>query len=369
MVAREARHLTSHRVDPRIVPRLLDWFRQSARPLPWRRDPSPYRTWLAEVLLQQTRVAQALPYFERFTARFPTVRSLAEASEEEVLKLWEGAGYYARARNLHRGAREVVERHGGRLPRRAEELARLPGVGPYISAAIASLAFHAPLLALEANGLRVGARWTAETGDIRRPRARARVTRTLEALLPPTSAGRFNEALMELGETICLPRRPHCDQCPVAKFCHAVKELPDPGALPRSRRPTRKPTVEAAVVAVHRDGHWLVQRRPPSGLLGGLWEFPGGKLRAGESPEKAARRELEEETGLKVAALAPAGVLRHEYSHFKVRLHLFFLARADRGRWGRPGPSRRWVTDSEFARLPRPTATIRAMERFRPLVR
>ncbi len=367
--ARGARTAQVPGVDPRIAPLLLTWFRREARPLPWRSRPTPYRTWIAEVLLQQTRVAQAVPYFERLTARFPRVCDLADASEEEVLKLWEGAGYYARARNLHRAAREIVDRYDGTLPGRREELARLPGVGPYISAAVASLAFGERVLALEANGLRVGARWTAEPGDVRRPAVRRRLARTLEQLLPIRNPGRFNEALMELGETLCTPRRPRCPECPVRRHCRALRELPDPGAIPRGRSSRGKPSVEAAVIAVRQDSRWLVQRRPADGLLGGLWEFPGGKLRPREPPEGAARRELWEETGIRARHLVPAGTLRHEYSHFRVRLHLFYLDRRESGKTAPTELPRRWVTDREFDRLPRPRATIRAMERFRRLAR
>ena len=318
------------------------------------------------MLLQQTRVAHARPYFERFVRRFPTVEALAAARETEVLKLWEGAGYYARARNLHRAAREVVHRHGGRLPDSAEGLETLPGVGPYIAAAVASLAFQRPVLALEANGLRVGARWLAETRAVRRPEVRRRIARALEQWMPPGSSGEFNEALMELGETLCVPHTPQCPVCPVRTHCRARAELPDPGAIPAARDRPAKPTVEAAVVAVWRDGRWLVQRRPPDGLLGGLWELPGGKLEPGESPEAAARRELTEETGLRAISLQPAGELTHEYSHFRARLHLFY-ARQVRG--SRPLPRRvRWVDDSEFEALPRPQATIRALARIRGLL-
>lgn len=350
-----------------FAPALLHWFRTHRRDLPWRRNRTPYRVWLAEVLLQQTRVAQARPYFERLTRRFPTVEALAQAREEEVLKLWEGAGYYARARNLHRAARLVVERHHGEFPRNPQELEKLPGVGPYIAAAVASLGFNAPLLALEANGLRIGARWFAETGDVRKTAVRERVARRLSRLLPPREGAHFNEGLMELGETVCLPRNPRCSACPVARYCRAVQEFPDPSALPmRFSRPS-KPTVVAAVVGVRRRGRWLVQRRNPVGLLGGLWEFPGGKVRTGETPPHAARRELREETGLTAGPLVEVGRLLHDYSHFRLRLHLFY-AESARG-LARIGPSRRWVTNAEFNRLPRPRATIRAMERLRPATR
>ena len=338
---------------------LVRWFRRHRRPLPWRRDRSPYRIWVAEVLLQQTRVAQAIPYFERFLRRFPDPATLARASEGAVLKAWEGAGYYARARRLREAARQVVDRHGGELPRRVDDLEALPGVGPYIARAVASLAFGAPIVALEANGLRVAARWALEPGDPARPAVRRRLAATLAADLPPSEAGDFNEAIMELGETICRPAAPRCPVCPVARWCRARRELPDPGSIPHRRGRRERPHVLAAVVAVEARCHWLVQRRPAGGLLGGLWEFPGGKIRPGEAPATAARRELREETGLDADRLDRIGVVRHAYSHFSVDLHLFRARVAGPPAPTRPG--RRWVTPAGFARLPRPRATQKAV--------
>jgi A/G-specific adenine glycosylase len=335
---------------------LLRWFARHRRPLPWRRDRDPYRIWVAEVLLQQTRVAQAVPYYERFLAAFPDVDSLARASQSRVLKAWQGAGYYARARHLHAAAQELRRHQGSQLPERVEELERLPGVGPYIARAVASLAFDAPVLALEANGLRVAARWTLERGDLRRPSVRRRLGAALASELPRGAAGRFNEAVMELGETICRPVVPECEQCPVAGWCRARRELSDPGALPRTRPRGRRPHVRASVVVLHDHGRWLVQRRAPDRLLGGLWEFPGGHIEAGESPEAAARRELREETGLRAGRLRARGVIRHAYSHFTVELHVYEGSLASPA----PGvrrPGQRWVRPSELARLPIPKAT------------
>jgi A/G-specific adenine glycosylase len=342
-------------VSPALGHALVDWFDAVRRPLPWRIEPNPYRIWVAEVLLQQTRVAQAIPYYERFLWRFPDVESLARASPEEVLKLWEGAGYYARARNLHRTAQQIVAERGGKLPRTAAELAKLPGIGPYIADAIASLAFGERAVALEANGRRVAARWLAERGDPRRPAIALQLRNALARSMPPDRPGPFNEALMELGETICLPAHPRCTECPVSEFCRAYRELPDPSVLPM--RPARRPRphVHAAVVALESKGRWLVQRRTAPGLLEGLWEFPGGKIEPGETPEGAARRELREETGLSAPRLEARGEVHHAYSHFSVDLHLFVAHRR-----AEPSPTsadRRWVTLTELDRLPLPTAT------------
>jgi len=358
-VATIARRAPSRRrpLSPALAPPLLAWFRTHRRPLPWRRDRRPYHVWVAEVLLQQTRVEQAQPYYERFVEAFPSVRALARAPVGAVLKVWQGAGYYARARHLHRAARELVAHHGGSLPVGVAELEALPGVGPYIARAIASLAYDAPVVALEANGLRVAARWTREGGDLRRGAVRSRLAEALAATLPATSSAEFNEAVMELGETVCRPKRPRCAECPVTAFCRAYRETEDPGLLPRRRVGGARPHVRAAVVVLHDRGRWLVQRRPPSGLLGGLWEFPGGKVEAGERPRDAAARELREETGLRAARLRSRGVVHHAYSHFTVELHVFEGALDRRRSRPREAPRQRWVTPADLLRLPIPKAT------------
>ncbi len=330
---------------------LLDWFDAHRRPLPWRTDLDPYRRWVAEVFLQQTRVGQAEPYFVRFLTRFPTVQALAAASRPEVLRAWQGAGYYARARHLHDGARQIVRARHGLFPRSRAQWATVPGVGPYIAAALASLLADEPVVALDANVVRVAARWFRERGDVRRSAVRARLESRLARLLPADRPGAFNEAVMELGETICRPVAPSCPQCPVRSACRAARELADPGALPRRPRRAAKPHVRAAVVVLERAGRWWMQRRPDVGFLGGLWEFPGGKIEAGERPGAAARRELREESGMRAGPLRYEGVVRHAYSHFSVDLHVFRGAALGGHAPSSPG---RWIRPS--TRLPVPIA-------------
>ncbi len=352
---------------PRAVPSasvgsaLVAWFDRSRRPLPWRRSHDPYSVWVAEVMLQQTRVAQAMPYYERFLARFPTVRSLARAPLPSVLKIWQGAGYYSRARNLHAAARQIVTERRGIFPQTVDELETLPGVGPYIARAIAAIAFDLPVVALEANGRRVAARWWAERGDVRSTAVTKRLVQDLEGVLPRRHPGRFNEALMELGETVCLPSHPDCPRCPVQEHCRAYAILDDPGSLPRRRRRPPRPHVVAAVVVVESGGRYLVQQRAPTGLLGGLYEFPGGKLEPRESPRTAARREWREEVGSPAPGLTYVGVVHHAYSHFTVELHAFG------GRiplQARPPPqsSQAWVRPEELMQLPLPKATEKIAE-------
>jgi A/G-specific adenine glycosylase len=340
---------------------LVRWFRAHSRALPWRVDREPYHVWVAEILLQQTRVEQARPYYERFLRSFPTVEALAAAPLEQVLKVWQGAGYYARARHFHEAARRLVAERHGQLPTTVEELEELPGIGPYVARAIASQAYDTPVVALEANGLRVAARWTRTEGDIRSPKVRRELEAALVATMPTGTPGEFNEAVMELGETVCVPVSPHCDRCPVSRHCRAFRELDDPGVLPLRVRSKARPHVRAAVVALKHGERWFVQRRSPTGLLGGLWEFPGGKIDTGERPIEAAARELLEETGLTSGPLEFRGVVEHGYSHFTVELHVFEGA-LERPRRATLGPEQRWVTPSELRQLPLPKATEKVVE-------
>ena len=255
---------------------LLDWYEQNKRDLPWRRGVDPYRVWVSEIMLQQTRIEAARGYFERFTAALPTVEALASADEDTVLKLWEGLGYYSRARNLHRCARIIVREYGGRFPRTAAELRKLPGIGDYTAGAVASLAFNEPVSAVDGNVCRVLARVEAcpDTVD---EKLKARYRRELEEILPEGQSGKFNSALMELGETVCTPGVPDCGRCPVAALCRARREgaperypvLPEK----KSRRVERR-----RVLLMVCRGRVALRRRPDRGLLAGLWELPNDTL-------------------------------------------------------------------------------------------
>ncbi len=302
------------------------WFDGAQRPMPWRaagadgrRD--PYRVWLAEVMLQQTRVETAIPYFERFTAAYPTVEALATAPLDEVLKAWEGLGYYSRARNLHRAAQAVAREHGGRVPATREAFAALPGVGPYTEAAVLSLAYGVPLAVLDGNVIRVLARVFAVEHDARAGATRAALQRLADRLLDADEPGRWNESVMELGATVCTPRAPACGRCPLAGVC-AARAAGRPEAYPvvSPRQAVPHHTVVVGLLADDA-GRLFIQRRPESAMLGGLWEFPGGKAEPGESPADALVRELREELGVAVVPGAPVAVVEHAYSHFRITLH------------------------------------------------
>ena len=307
--------------------RLLAWGSGQRGHLPWRaaaddgrRD--PYRVWVAEIMLQQTGVTTVGPYYDRFLARFPTVATLAAAPLDDVLKAWEGLGYYARARHLHRAAQIVVAEHGGRVPSDAHALARLPGIGRYTLGAILSIAFGQPAPILDGNVRRVLARVFAITDNVRAPATERRLWALSEALVPADAPGAFNEALMDLGATICIAARPRCLACPVMSLCQG-RAMGIQDALPT--RPPRRQTPHYDVTAgvIWRGDEFLVAQRPLDKMLGGLWEFPGGKCDPGETLADCLRRELREELAIEVAVGDAVTVVRDAYTHFRITLHAF----------------------------------------------
>jgi A/G-specific adenine glycosylase len=278
---------------------LLRWFDGHARPLPWRRTPTPYRIWVSEVMLQQTQVAAVVPYFNRFLRAFPSVRSLARARRERVLELWSGLGYYRRARDLHRAAQLLARRFGGRFPKTYEAARALPGVGDYTARAVLSIGFNQPYAVLDGNVARVVARWRAIGGHIHQPSFRGRAARLLDRWLSRRRPGAFNQALMELGQTRCLPRAPRCPACPLAPSCLATKRgRPESYPAPRPRRPTERRLL--AVAAIHSHGKFALVRGLDENLLPELWNFPSA---FGRTPA-AARRAL----AAKLARLSRDGV-------------------------------------------------------------
>jgi A/G-specific adenine glycosylase len=308
---------------PDWVRPLLGWYHQHRRCLPWREHPTPYRIWVSEIMLQQTQVATVQPYFERFVAHFPTPAALAAADLQDVLKAWEGLGYYSRARHLHRAAKAVAATHAGRMPTDLDGLRALPGIGPYTAAAIASIAYNLPHPVVDGNVARVGARLWCIATDTRTPRVHRDLEQRLqEAIDSSGDPAAFNQALMELGALVCRPRDPLCATCPLRTACGALAtgrtaELP-------VRRPTvRVPHYRVAVGIVEDQGRVLIARRREEQMLGGLWEFPGGKLEPGEKPAETVVREVREELNLAVRVVSRACTIRHAYSHFRITLSAF----------------------------------------------
>jgi A/G-specific adenine glycosylase len=319
--------------------KLLAWYDVEARDLPWRQTVDPYAIWVSEIMLQQTRVETVLSYYTRFLERFPTVQTLAEASMDDVLKAWEGLGYYRRAHNLHRAAKAMVEAHDGRVPESTTGLRALPGIGPYTAGAIASIAFGLDEPVLDGNVVRVLARLLRIPGDPLRSAARRKLRRTAEVLLPRGEASRFNQALMDLGARVCLPRSPRCHACPVAGHCdahHTGQEVLYPQK--RARRAVPHVDVVAGIVwegsvdvvagPLAPGARHLIAKRKEDDMLGGLWEFPGGRVEEGETFEQALVRELREELAIDVEVIGPFMHIDHAYTHFRVTLYVYHCRHA-----------------------------------------
>lgn len=351
----------------RLQRALLKWVANHLRLLPWRAEPrDPYKVWISEVMLQQTRVETVSPYFERWLERFPDVNALASALLDDVLKAWEGLGYYARARNLHLAAKEIAAKYGGAIPCARRELARLPGIGRYTAGAILSIAFGQDEPVLDGNVRRVLSRLYAISEDSSREQDES-LWRLAGLLLPTGRAGEFNEAMMELGATVCTPRTPLCAECPWAFACAARAQGRQEDFPPRrARKKTPHYDVTAAIIW-NGDGRFLVAQRAANGLLGGLWEFPGGKVEPGEPLEDCLRREIAEELGLDIRVGDPLTVVKHAYTHFRITLHAFH-ARALQGQPQAIGCAAwRWIWLEEAAELAFSAADLRILDALRKM--
>lgn len=337
---------------------IVRWYRRAARDLPWRRNRDPYRVWISEAMLQQTQIAAVVPYYRRWMARFPGVRALAAARLDDVLKAWEGLGYYARARHVHRAA-AILSRNGFPATRAAWE--ELPGIGPYTSAAIASIVHGERVAVLDGNVQRVVARYLGVRGLVTTSAVRDRLGGFLAAEISDQPPGDFNQGVMELGQRLCRPRNPNCGGCPVAAGC-AARRRGIQDRIPRKPAAKRGPHFEIALGICRKAGRILVARRKAEGLLGGLWEFPGGKRLPGETFEQAVARELREEVGIRVEVGRHLVTVPHRYSHFSVELHAYEC------RW-KSGRARaiandgvRWVRPGDLDRLAFPTANRRILK-------
>jgi A/G-specific adenine glycosylase len=293
--------------------KLLEWYAGNARILPWRDNPSPYRVWISEIMLQQTRVKAVLPYFERFLKEVPAIHDLAVLSEDRLLKLWEGLGYYSRAKNLKKAAGIITEQYNGELPSDRKELQSLPGIGPYTSGAIASIAFGAREPAVDGNVLRVMTRISGSRGDLQDKTTRKALVSLSELLLPAEKAGDFNQALMELGAVVCLPGgKPKCGECPVQSFCEAYRQ-DEAGHIPVKSGKAERRTEFRTVFIIHSNNRIAIRQRPEKGLLSGLWEFPNalGNLSLDEC------REVLREWGIRPKSILPLDNAKHVFTHLE----------------------------------------------------
>lgn len=341
-----------------IQKNLLKWFAVHQRDLPWRRTYDPYQVWISEIMLQQTQVKTMLPYFARWMKRLPTIRSVAEASEDTVLKLWEGLGYYSRARNLQKAARVIMEKHGGRFPSRYENILDLPGVGRYTAGAIASIAFNQPHPVLDGNVIRVLSRLLNFAENTRLPKNIALLWRRAGEVLPVRQARFFNQALMELGALVCTPKNTQCTTCPVQKICSAYK-AGTVEQIPYRGNSSKSESLRVAVAVIRKGNKVFIQKRPSHGLMAGLWEFPGGKVNKGEKIQEGLRREIQEELGIALKNIRPIAKIKHAYTRFQVDLHCFF-AEPEPGKITLTAATQgKWVAFQKLQDYPFPAANVR----------
>jgi len=337
---------------------LSSWYAKNKRDLPWRHTKDPYNIWISEIMLQQTTVATVVAYYERWTKVFPTVTLLARAPLQKVLKQWQGLGYYNRAKNLHKAANILIDKYDGKLPQDPHAIRALPGFGPYTTGAVLSIAYDLPLTIIDANVRRVAMRLLALPGaaDVKQDQ---RINVFLLKVLPKKGVGDFNQALMELGALVCRAKEPVCSLCPVTKYCQAFK-IDRQEIIPQIKK--KVITEIQAVIAIIREGeNYYIQKRPPKGLLADLWEFPGGKIKEGESEKKALARELKEELGLQLKSSQHLFNVKHFYTQFKVHLSVFSclleaLPKTD--------ATHRWIKFKDFSKYPMPSGTAKIIEKL-----
>lgn len=336
--------------------KLLEWYSANARELPWRGSYSPYQVWISEIMLQQTQVSAMLPYYSRWMKRFPDINSVALASEDEILLHWEGLGYYARAKNIRKAARQILAEFGGELPRDFDSVRRLPGIGRYTAGAIMSFAYNADYAAADANAARILSRLFDISAPWGSKEFQDAVWNRASGILPKGRARDFNQALMDFGSSVCLARTPLCEKCPVANLCESLQK-----GLVRSRpaariKKTLVPVRRAAGILV-RNGMILVRKRPETGLMPNLWEFPGGTAREAEDPEQALRRLWLEELGILTGRVEELGIIRHTHTGFRVTLHAYLCSEAENAAFEpRLLPSLMWIAASGLEQLAFPAA-------------
>lgn len=342
---------------------LIQWYKKNYRKLPWRNTTDPYLILISEVMLQQTQVNTVIPYFKNFLKIFPTIQDLAKANQQKVLKIWEGLGYYARARNLHKAAKIIVREYYGKIPESWVEFRQLPGVGDYIASAVISLAFGKPYAVVDGNVKRVLSRLFLIENPVNQSASQKAFQKQANYILDEKNPGIFNQAIMELGAVICTPKNPSCNICTVQKMCEAYRlsiviEYP--------KRIKRKPVPEYRIATgvIYKNGKILITKRKPEGLLGGLWEFPGGKIEDSESAKTACIREIKEETGLVIEIDHKLTQIKHAYTHFKIKMDVFICRYVSGKIILNEADDFRWTCVSELNKFPFPKAN----HKFIPLL-
>lgn len=340
---------------------LLEWFEKNQRPLPWREKYEPYHVWISEIMLQQTQVKTVLPYFDRWIKSLPTIQSVAQAPEDQILKLWEGLGYYSRARNLQRAAKVIMEKHRGIFPQNYQDVLALPGIGKYTAGAITSIAFNQDQPLVDGNVIRVLSRLFLYVQNTRLPQAEKQMWEWASEILPKGKARYFNQALMELGALQCTPKSPDCPKCPLNQVCRAyqqdvVEQLPDRGPKKELKY------IEVSIGIIRKDGKIFIQKRPEKGLMAGLWEFPGGKVEKGETQRGALEREIKEELGISLKNIKLKQKIKHAYTSFKVNLHCFEADYAAGDLKLGSAVEGKWIEPSELSHYPFPAANVKIIE-------
>ncbi|MDD2866577.1 MAG: A/G-specific adenine glycosylase [Candidatus Omnitrophica bacterium] len=334
--------------------KLTRWYQKNHRKLPWRRTCDPYKIWVSEIMLQQTTVGAVIPYYERWVRRFPSIRHVARASLEDVLTSWQGLGYYSRARNLHQAAGIIVREYDGSIPDNREVLKKLPGFGPYTTGAVLSIAFGQRQPIVDANVRRVICRLRMLKG--KSTLLDKHIYSFLQDAMPALHPGIFNQALMELGALVCKPEDPACPACPVKSDCRAYAQGVQEAFPPRVRKAVKR--IETVVGIIRSKDSIFMQKRPPTGLLAGFWELPGGKVERGETPRQALARELKEELGVRVLTARHTATIRHAYTQFQVRL---FAWECEVAPAPKENATHRWVSRRELAKYPMPAGTVKVL--------
>jgi A/G-specific adenine glycosylase len=302
---------------------IIRWFNANQRDLPWRKKSDAYSIWISEVMLQQTQVQQVIPYYRKFLKHFPSIRHLSRATIDEVLKVWEGLGYYKRAVQLHESAKIIVTKHKGKVPDDYMTLRNLPGFGDYTTGAVLSIAFQKCYTAVDSNVTRVISRLFNFKHPVYMASNKRILYEYVKSLLPEKNISLFNQSLMELGAMICKPNKPNCLQCPVKLFCRAFITLKEPSLLPVKKPKSKRPVYTTAIGIIIKNKRVLIAKRPADTLLGNLWEFPGGKQKKGENLLETCMREIKEEVGIQVNVQKKLTRIQHQYSHFKVNIHVY----------------------------------------------
>jgi len=304
----------------KITTQLLHWYNKNKRMLPFRNTNDPYKIWVSEVMLQQTQIKTVIPFYNRWIEEYPTLKSAADANLDKLLKLWEGLGYYGRCRNFHKALKIINEKYKGEIPNKFDEFITLPGVGEYTAGAVLSIAYQKCIPAIDGNVTRVMARILGIKNLT--TKNQSRLKSNVQKLIPKTEPGNFNQGLMELGALICTPSKPSCGICPLSSYCKAY-EYKEPALYPLKKKKKVSPHYTVVAGIIWRDDKFFIQKRDENAMLGGLWEFPGGKVENGESLKKALSREIEEECSIIPLIKNKVGFVEHSYSHFSISFHCF----------------------------------------------